>query len=159
MAFNHVTVDNVVVYSAHNYGGAADQTGTAMLTSRLVEHTYTGVGTGGVNPVNSITGSWSGSWFSGGESGVVYSNLSQSGNSVSGTMTVYDTDCGTYFDVPVSGTDNGGGSYSFSVNTSCGSDSVNLQFSGKLVGDTLTGTYKNFVNGFLYDSGTFSLSR
>ena len=43
IAFNHVTVDNVTVYSAHMYEGAAQQTGTAMLTKRLVEHQYNGV--------------------------------------------------------------------------------------------------------------------
>lgn len=156
MAFNHVTVDNVVVYSAHNYSGSANQTGTAALTNRLVEHQYNGVGT---TPNGSVTGAWSGSWYSGGESGAVYSNVTQSGSSLSGTMTVYNTDCGNYYDVPLTGTDNGSGSYSFSVNTSCGSDSVNLKFSGTLVGDTLTGTYQNYVNGYLYDSGTFSMSR
>jgi outer membrane protein assembly factor BamB len=46
MAFNHVTVDNVTISSAHNYSGAANQTGIATLNSRLVEHQYTGVGIG-----------------------------------------------------------------------------------------------------------------
>ena len=58
MAFNHVTVDDVVVYSAHNYRGSADQTGTATLTSRLVEHTYTGVGTGAAEPTYDASGIW-----------------------------------------------------------------------------------------------------
>ncbi len=159
MAFNHVTVDDVVVYSAHNYSGSADQTGTAALTGRLLEHTYYGVGTGGTTPANTLTGSWSGSWYSGGESGNSYANLTQSGSSVSGTMDVYDTDCGNYYNVPVTGSDNGSGAYSFSINTSCEGDSVNLQFSGTLVGNTITGTYRNYVNGYLYDSGTFSMSR
>jgi len=43
IAFNHVTVDDVTVYSAHQYAGAAQQTGTAALTNRLVEHQYNGV--------------------------------------------------------------------------------------------------------------------
>ena len=43
IAFNHVTVDPVSVYSAHQYAGAADQTGSATLQTRLVEHEYTGV--------------------------------------------------------------------------------------------------------------------
>jgi hypothetical protein len=43
IAFNHVTVDNVTIYSAHKYAGAAQQTGTAMLSKRLVEHQYNGV--------------------------------------------------------------------------------------------------------------------
>ena len=59
MAFNHVTVDDVAVSSAHNYSGSADQTGTAMLTSRLVEHTYTGVGTGAGEPTYDAGGTWS----------------------------------------------------------------------------------------------------
>ena len=160
MAFNHVTVDDVSVYSAHNYSGSANQTGTAKLDSRLVEHTYTGVGSGtAVNPNGSLTGSWSGSWSSGGESGAVYAELTQSGSSVSGTMTVYDTDCGNYYDVAVSGTEQGSGTYSFEANTSCGSDSVSLQFSGMLTGESMTGTYRNYVAGSLYDVGSFSMSR
>jgi hypothetical protein len=43
IAFNHVTVDNVSISSAHNYTGFANQTGTASLNSRLVEHQYNGV--------------------------------------------------------------------------------------------------------------------
>ena len=43
IAFNHVTVDDVDVYSAHNYSSIHDQTGTAALSNRLVEHSYTGV--------------------------------------------------------------------------------------------------------------------
>ena len=38
-----MTVDPVTVYSAHQYAGAADQTGSATLESRLVQHEYTGV--------------------------------------------------------------------------------------------------------------------
>ena len=44
LAFNHVTVDDVTIYSAHHYNGAVDQTGTASTVNRLVEHQYTGVG-------------------------------------------------------------------------------------------------------------------
>ena len=43
LAFNHVTVDPVTVSSAHRYGGAAQQSGRATLSNRLVEQTYTGV--------------------------------------------------------------------------------------------------------------------
>ena len=44
LAFNHVTVDDVGIMSAHNFEGSADQSGTATLGGRLVEHQYTGVG-------------------------------------------------------------------------------------------------------------------
>jgi hypothetical protein len=40
IAFNHVTVDELDVYSAHHYNSAYDQHGTATLTNRLVDHTY-----------------------------------------------------------------------------------------------------------------------
>ena len=43
IAFNHVTVDDVTVSSAHQYVGSPDQTGTARLADRLVEHKYSGV--------------------------------------------------------------------------------------------------------------------
>jgi len=40
IAFNHVTVDDVAVYSAHQYVGLAQQSGTASLANRLVENQY-----------------------------------------------------------------------------------------------------------------------
>lgn len=43
IAYNHVTVDDVTVYSAHNYTGSIDQSGTISLNNRLAEHQYDGV--------------------------------------------------------------------------------------------------------------------
>ena len=43
IAFNHVTVDPVTVYSSHNYSGSPTQSKTATLNERLVEHQYNGV--------------------------------------------------------------------------------------------------------------------
>ena len=43
IAFNHVTVDDVEISSAHHYAGQADQTGTISLCRRLLEHPYEGV--------------------------------------------------------------------------------------------------------------------
>lgn len=43
MAFNHVTVDNISIYSAHHYSGSANQSDLATLDNRLIEHAYTGV--------------------------------------------------------------------------------------------------------------------
>lgn len=48
IAVNHVTVDDIDVFSAHNYDGAYDQFGKASLQHRLVEHQYTGVSIGNV---------------------------------------------------------------------------------------------------------------
>ena len=46
MAFNHVTVEDVTIYSAHNYAGSADHIGTISLESRLLEHQYDRMGPG-----------------------------------------------------------------------------------------------------------------
>ena len=43
IAFNHVTVDDVSIYSAHSYDGTWDQSGSLTMTGRLAEHQYTGV--------------------------------------------------------------------------------------------------------------------
>ncbi len=43
IAFNHVTVDDVMVYSAQQYSGSADITGSITLSNRLTEHQYEGV--------------------------------------------------------------------------------------------------------------------
>jgi hypothetical protein len=47
IAFNHVTVDNVDIYSAHQYEGSPEQSGIVTLDSRLAEHSYTGVSADG----------------------------------------------------------------------------------------------------------------
>ena len=43
IAFNHVTVNDVEISSAHHYSGQADHAGTISLDSRLLEHQYEGV--------------------------------------------------------------------------------------------------------------------
>ena len=43
IAFNHVTVDSVMVSSALDYAGTPNQTGCATLSQRLVQHQYDGV--------------------------------------------------------------------------------------------------------------------
>lgn len=53
IAFNHVTVDPVDVYSAHRYNGTAQKSGSVTLSSRLEEHSYTGVSGGPDDPGNS----------------------------------------------------------------------------------------------------------
>ena len=52
IVFNHVTVDPVAVYSAHNYSESPNQSGTITLSNRLAEHRYTGVAT------TKVTGLW-----------------------------------------------------------------------------------------------------
>jgi hypothetical protein len=45
IVFNHVTVDDIDVYSAHGYDGAAQQSSTITLEAVKTDHTYTGVTT------------------------------------------------------------------------------------------------------------------
>ena len=59
MAFNHVTVDPVVIYSAHNYTGSAQQTATATTANRLVEHAYSMTATGAQQATYDMSGVWS----------------------------------------------------------------------------------------------------
>ena len=59
MAFNHVTVDPVVVYSAHNYTGSAQQTGTATTANRLLEHSYNLYATSAPQATYDMSGVWS----------------------------------------------------------------------------------------------------
>ncbi|MBN2418123.1 MAG: hypothetical protein JXL81_01955 [Deltaproteobacteria bacterium] len=61
IAFNHVTVDNVDVYSAHNYTGTHNQSSTISLVGRLAEHSYTGVSTATTG--GSFDGIWTGSGY------------------------------------------------------------------------------------------------
>ena len=63
MAFNHVTVDPVTVFSAHQYGGTADQTGSATLENRLLQHEFTGVA---IDPGKQSAGGQSGTASSAG---------------------------------------------------------------------------------------------
>lgn len=57
IAFNHVTVGSIDVYSAHHYSGHADHSGTATLDNRLVEHQYEGVSTSAGQEEYDITAS------------------------------------------------------------------------------------------------------
>lgn len=43
IAFNHITVDDVIVYTAHNFERIEDKTGRITLNHRLEEHQYDGV--------------------------------------------------------------------------------------------------------------------
>ena len=63
IAFNHVTVDPVTVSSAYQYANTADQSSSATLDSRLVQHEYSGVAidtskqsTGGASGTSGATG-------------------------------------------------------------------------------------------------------
>ena len=71
VAFNHVTVDDVEVSSAHNYSGIADQSATITTNSRLKQHEYTGVST---DNTLSSSGLSEGAAVSAGDGGYVLSS-------------------------------------------------------------------------------------
>lgn len=52
MAFNHVSVDPVSIYTAHNDSESLSQTGNLTLSNRLLEHRYTGVAIDRYGPSN-----------------------------------------------------------------------------------------------------------
>lgn len=157
IAFNHVTVDDVEVYSTNWNPGDYSQTGkqgTITLSQRLEEHQWTIDG-------EDITGAWNGSWVDTEDNttGTLILNVTQVGSDVTGRASIYNTKCATT-DFNVSGTDQGSGSYSFWVDGSaCGGEGAVLQYSCKLDGDNLTGTFEYTINGTVSDRGTISLEK
>lgn len=90
IAYNHVTVDDVDVYSAHNYGQTPDKSSTVTLSNRLAEHQYDGVtDTGDSNGTNECLDS-SGVWEF--EVTNVRSTCGSEGDWDS-TVTITQTDC------------------------------------------------------------------
>ncbi|NPA25472.1 MAG: hypothetical protein GXO34_06565 [Deltaproteobacteria bacterium] len=118
------------------------------------------------SPGGDYTGTWEGSWVSNepGYSGRLVMRLVQSGSHVTGSGDAYDTDCdqndGDLINVPVTGTVDENNLISFDATFRCGAYLGTLAFTqGRLVGDTMTGVYQELVDGELYDTGTFTLTR
>jgi hypothetical protein len=134
MAFNHVTVDYVTIYSAHNYAGTADQTGIASQNNRLVEHQYTGVG---VQTQEGYDGSWKGTAVSN-ISYNYYSEACPASGSVN--LTVSNTEA--------SGTAVDSFGYSYSVSGTVTTDgAVTAYANGNDTVITLTGTMSGASGG------------
>ncbi len=102
-------------------------------------------------------GNWNGSWTSVyGTTGSVYGSMYLSGNSVSGMLTITNTDCGTV-SLSISGTliNN-----VLTINGSkyCGGSNNEFRFTqGYFSGSTINGNYNIISDGDLYDSGAFTL--
>ena len=110
-----------------------------------------------------FTGNWSGTWTSyyGGSSGGLSGKITQTGTSLTGTMTVTNTGCGTFPNVPLSGSVSGDvATFQGTVTCSQDSSSNELEFTnGTILGNTITGTYTIKRNSSTWDSGTFILTR
>jgi hypothetical protein len=115
-------------------------------------------GVSGVSTVN-FSGSWAGTWYSiYSKSGNITASISQVNSSLSGNMTLTNTDLGTVT-INHSGTVNGN-MLDLSGSWSLGGYEGDLYVSGTLSGNTITGDYDLYVDGEgLYDNGTFIIER
>lgn len=116
-----------------------------------------GSGSGGSSGSFTVSGTWSGQWTStksAGEGGAINANLQLSGNQISGSATITNTELGNITG-NISGTisnSGGPGTLNFGVISGQGESST---FSGTYDNNRISGTY-TASNG---DSGTFVLTR
>jgi hypothetical protein len=120
---------------------------------------------GGLAHAADFFGEWSGSWSSnGGGGGDLSAVISQSGTSLSGTLTIRGTDCTGHRDfegLELTGTVTGD-TASFDVSATCPSDNSfnELRYTNAtLSGNTMSGDYEVYSDGEFWDSGTFTLTR
>ena len=109
-----------------------------------------------------FSGNWQGSWTSiYGVSGGLSASITQSGNNLSGRLSVTNTECGDFNSLPLSGTVSGSIASFQSYAYCAGDDSDNeLRYADAIVyGNTMTGVYTVYSDGELYDSGVFSLTQ
>jgi len=113
--------------------------------------------------IPNISGDWSGAWIGDtyGGSGALFITVSQRGSKISGKLDVRDTDCGDLYDVPFTGTISRN-VVNFKIKTSCEGHRVEMKFTkGKLSSNNrrMDGPYNTYVDGGLYDRGTFYLNK
>jgi hypothetical protein len=110
-----------------------------------------------------FSGDWQGSWYSYYETtGGLSASITQTGTSISGTVSVLSTECGDFYNLPLTGTVYGGNTASFSTSVTCPYDgSYNeLDYSGGVLSaNRIDGNYVVYSDGEFWDSGTFFLTR
>lgn len=114
-------------------------------------------------PPPSYLGTWTGAWQSTEDTAKtgnsVLKVLTQDGDDFTGTLDIYNTDCGDVLDLVVAGTvvDN---VFDFEIAFTCIAFPVTIHFfEGVLGNDTITGKYEQTLSGDFHDRGTFSLTR
>jgi hypothetical protein len=114
--------------------------------------------------VDDFSGDWQGLMES--DSGLIVANLSlrliQNGTSVSGLITFRNTDCGTFYDEPLTDGSISNNLIAFNVYLYCPDDYSDneLRFRrGDLLNNTVSGFWTVISDGEFYDSGTYSLKR
>ncbi len=110
---------------------------------------------------NDFTGNWQGSWNSVySDSGDLTVNMTQSGTTLSGKLTITNTDCGTLRNLDLNGSVSGNTINWVSASARCDNSDNELRFvDGTLNGNSIGGNYTVYSDGDLWDSGTYSLTR
>lgn len=115
-----------------------------------------------------FSGIWTGSWTSDfGGSGGLGATIVQTGSSLSGTLSIFDTSCHSSPDfpnIPMTGTVSGSvASFSFVQPVFCADDGGSYNdmafTNGTRSGSVVNGRYTIFSNGDFFDSGTFGLNK
>lgn len=113
-----------------------------------------------------FTGHWQGSWVSddqedGGYSGSLIGDFVQTGSALTGTLTMTDTGCGNFDDMPLSNGLVVGNNASASVSGYCADPEVaaniTVQFTGALAGEVFSGTFAAYNSSTMegVDTGHF----
>lgn len=109
---------------------------------------------------NPLGGTWNGHWDSDyGESGSLTLVGTQTATGYTGKLTIRNTECGTFSNLPATLTLNGN-VVTCTAYAYCSGSSLKLKFTqGILTGNTINGYYNVYRNGSFYDSGSFFLSK
>ena len=106
------------------------------------------------------TGLWNGKWFSSeGDDGNIYCDITQNGTSLSGRLSLTNTDCGNISNVFFTGTVQSASNFEFSATTACQGEVATIEWSGQVTGNTMDGKYTFYVSGYFWDSGYYTITR
>jgi len=109
-----------------------------------------------------VTGNWQGNWMSDySGSGGLTVNMTQSGTTLGGSLTITNTECGTFSNLVLSGSISGDiiSVYASDVCPLDGSfNSLNFT-NGTVNGNHIAGSYSVYSDGEFWDSGEFELTR
>jgi hypothetical protein len=110
------------------------------------------------------SGDWQGSWTSSfGPSGGLSASITQTGTSISGTLSLFSTECGNFVGLSLWGTVYANDTATFYSSAYCPSEGETYEVeyaSGAVSGNIISGTYIIYEAGvYYYDSGTFSVTR
>ena len=109
-----------------------------------------------------FTGNWSGTWRSDyGDSGGVSAIITQTGTSLTGKLSITNTGCGNFSNLSLTGSVSDDAA-NFQCAATCpldGSYNELYYTHGTISGNTMTGDYTVYSDGYYYDSGIFSMTR